>query len=283
MRALCFIPRGIRVLRIQWDDFKNFSNYNRVPIHYFDHSDDYSLFTQCGELVFNCVLSKSPSDTTELDDFEVNYKPFCNVYSPPIVTPTVPKNEFQLNPQGLHARRFIKEDYLGAMTLSNKDNLTYNFTRTTSVNIQHEDCLWYFDNQGYFQRVYIDSFTGDTVTLESELPEGTYNLSHKIVINYQLDPSIELQQLWGIMADLIGDVGRYDWDVLEILNPETLEEIKRYDEIWTGHLNKLVRIMTPDGSPGPLPPLLMRIDHYHADDNFVGNVFRGDYITTLKD
>lgn len=270
-------------MKIDWTDFKNFVDCNRLIINYFDHDSDYHLFAQSGSLVFSCQLYKNPTDTTELDDFEENYKASSNVYAPPTVTPTVPKNEFQLNPQGLHARRFVKENYLGTITLTNKDGLTYNFTRTTSVNIQHEDCLWYWDNQGYFKRVYINTFTSDTVTLESELFEGTYNISHKIIINYQLDVNTAIQELWGVMADVVGDVGRYDWDVCEVIDPETGNEIKRYDEIWTAHLNHLVRILGPDESPAPMPPVQLRIDHYHADDDFVGNIFRGDYITTIKD
>ena len=271
------------MLRIPWPDFKSFVDTNRVTINYFDHESDYCLFTQSGNIVFFCNLSKNPSDTTELDDWEDNYKDYANVYAPPLVTPTVPKNDFQLNPQGLHARRFVKEDYLGTITLSNKSGSTYNFTRTTTVNIQNEDCLWLWDNEGYFKRFYIEEFTSNTVTLDSELAEGTYNISHKITIDYQLNSDYPIQYLWGIMGEFIGELGKYDWDVLEILDPETMEEIKRYDEVWSSHLNKITRIMTPDGSPGQLLPFLLRIDHYYATDDWSGNVFKGDYITTLKD
>jgi hypothetical protein len=272
------------MLKIPWDDLKSFVEINRVSISYFEHEIDYCLFSQCGNLVFFCNISKTPSDTTELDDFETNYKASANSYSPPVFTPTVPRNEFQLNPQGLHARRFLNSDYLGTITLSNKNGATYDYVKSLTPDLVHEDCIWFFNSEGYFERHYIESATATTLELEDDtLPNGTYNLSRKLVVNYQLDPNTELQELWGIMGEMLGELGKYDWDVCEVLNPETMEEIKRYDEVWTSHLNKLVKIMTPDGSPGPLPPLLLRVDHYHATDDFTGNVFKLDYITTIKD
>jgi hypothetical protein len=272
------------MLNISWNDFKCFVDCNRVPINYFDHEDDYHLFCQSGSLAFSCNLSKNPSDTTELDDFETNYKANSNRYSPPLVTPTVPRNEYQLNPQGLHARRFVNSDYLGTITISNKNGATYDYTKSLAPDLVHEDCIWFFNSEGYFERHYIESATATTLELEDDaLPNGTYNLSRKLVVNYQLDTTIELQELWGIMGEMLGELGKYDWDVCEVLNPETMEEIKRYDEVWTSQLNKLTRIMTPDGSPGPLPPLLLRVDHYHATDDFNGNILKLDYITTIKD
>lgn len=271
------------MLKVDWSDFKQFIDSQRLTPFYFEHKDDYCIHATNGQMYFICCISKSPSDTTDLDDFLNNYKDYCNIYSPPVTTPTVPKNEFQLEPEGLHARRFNKIDFMGEITLSNKNGLNYSFTKTLSSDLIHEDCIWFFDADGIFTRSYIESVDNGngTIELETEIPEGTYKISRKIVMNYTLS-SENVHYLWGVFFSS-SDVGKYDWAVMEIIDPDTGEEVVRYDECWASHINDMVKVMTPDGSPGIVNNFILRTDYYYADDDFTGPVLKADYIITRKD
>ena len=270
------------MIKIEWSDFKQFIDANNINPTSFEHTNDYCLYDSNGNLTFNCILNKNPSDTTDLSDFENNYLPICNLLSPQFVTPTSPRNDFQLEPEGLHCRRYNPADYLGTITLSNKNGLNYSYTKTLQADLVHEDCIWFFDNDGYFIRSYIEESTSNTLELEQEIPEGTYNLSRKFTLDYQLSNDVNFHYLWGLFFDATGS-GKYDWAVTEILDPNTLEEIVRYDECWITHINKIISVRTPDGAPGQLLPFLLRIDYYYADDNFTGNIVKADYILTRKD
>jgi hypothetical protein len=269
-------------MKLSWSNLKNIIDTQRLSPMYFESEAQYKVFVVYGTVEYYCLLDKSPSDTTDLDDFLNNYKDYSNTYFPPVITPTVIRNEFQLEPEGLHCRRIDLADYSGTITLSNKDGLTYTYTQTLSDIPIHENCLWYFDTDGYFKRVYVDSATVSTITLEDEIPEGTYNISKKVTLDYKVTNDQDIHYLWGILFSTSSQ-GKYDFAVMEILDPDTYEELLRYDECWVSHINQLVKFTSPDGSPAEVYNYILRVDYYYCDDNFSGNILKADYIITRKD
>lgn len=60
--------------QVKWPIFKSFVNSKDLSIQYLDYGSEYSLQAFDGYFTLECVLDKNPSDTTDLLDFENNYK-----------------------------------------------------------------------------------------------------------------------------------------------------------------------------------------------------------------
>lgn len=267
---------------LEWSDFKKFVDDKKITFQWFEKNNTYLCYASDGLLTFECNIDKDPSDTTDLSDFETNYKDLQNISSPQVVTPTSIKNEYILNPEGMHATRYTPVEYQGTITLSNKSGATYDYIKTLLTGLSIDDAIWYFDSDGVFKRTYISSYTLTTVTLEDEIPNGVYNHSRVIKLEYQLDSNIPIHYLWACCFSSVTP-GRYDWAGLEVYDPQTDEFLWRYDECWATHLNRLTRIGSPDGAAGELPAVKLVIEYYHADDSFTGNILLGDYVMTYKD
>lgn len=66
------------MFKVSWPEFKNFINTKETPFQYFETTGYYRLIAFDGFFSVQCELDKTPSDTTQLDDFETNYKPEAN-------------------------------------------------------------------------------------------------------------------------------------------------------------------------------------------------------------
>lgn len=87
-------------IKLSWTDFKGFVDSRTVKYHEFTKDGFYHLYAVDGPVMVCCVLDKSPSSTTELDDYEDNYQAYANgTYSDsngrPIMLPAV-------SPEGWH-------------------------------------------------------------------------------------------------------------------------------------------------------------------------------------
>jgi hypothetical protein len=77
------------MVKLDWAAFKSFFiTYSANP-QYIEGSEKYYIFAFYGHLEVSCELIKSPSDTTDLTDWETNYKPISNK-----VVPTVTLSPF---------------------------------------------------------------------------------------------------------------------------------------------------------------------------------------------
>lgn len=61
-------------MKSQWSEFKAFVNARFLSIQYLEDSKFYYLKALDSAFIMQCDLDKNPSDTTELTDFETNYK-----------------------------------------------------------------------------------------------------------------------------------------------------------------------------------------------------------------
>lgn len=64
--------------KLSWSAFKSFASSSGASCYYIEFSDHYEIFGQSGMLMCHCELSKDPSDTTDLYEFEADYKPLWN-------------------------------------------------------------------------------------------------------------------------------------------------------------------------------------------------------------
>lgn len=75
---------------LQWSDFKSIVNSKALSIQWIELSTMYRLAIYDGMLGYECRLEKNPSDSTDLNDFENNYKAKGNK---PLVTKNSPFGE----------------------------------------------------------------------------------------------------------------------------------------------------------------------------------------------
>ena len=66
-------------MKVSWSTLKNFLDTRKVPAQYIDYTDYYHVFGIDNQMRLECMLDKAPSDTTDLTDFETNYKPAANI------------------------------------------------------------------------------------------------------------------------------------------------------------------------------------------------------------
>lgn len=64
--------------KLEWSDYKSFVTTRGLSIQWLDDSQFYYLYAIDGALQIECLLDKNPSDSTDLDDFEDNYKTAAN-------------------------------------------------------------------------------------------------------------------------------------------------------------------------------------------------------------
>lgn len=63
---------------VSWAVLKEFASSKGLPIQYIEQPTTYRIYVVDGSFGVFCLLDKSPSDTTDLDDFETNYQPTAN-------------------------------------------------------------------------------------------------------------------------------------------------------------------------------------------------------------
>lgn len=72
-------------MKLNWTHFKSIVDSKSMSIQYIELENYYHLRAFDGVFSIDCELNKNPSDTTDLDDFEDNYKANAN-------KPLVPKD-----------------------------------------------------------------------------------------------------------------------------------------------------------------------------------------------
>ena len=61
-------------MKLNWTQFKTISNAKSMSIQYIETDNFYHLKSFDGIFTIDCELNKNPSDTTDLLDFENNFK-----------------------------------------------------------------------------------------------------------------------------------------------------------------------------------------------------------------
>ena len=67
---------------VKWSEIKQFTNTYSISMQYFDRDKYYDIYSYNGTLLLKCILFKNFEDTTDLTDFETNYKPIGNKSMP---------------------------------------------------------------------------------------------------------------------------------------------------------------------------------------------------------
>ena len=65
-------------MKVDWDLFKTFVDTKEITVQFLETPSKYMLWAYDGPFHLSCELSRNPSDSTELDDFELAYKPAGN-------------------------------------------------------------------------------------------------------------------------------------------------------------------------------------------------------------
>lgn len=66
------------MIKIDWATLRDLSIQKNVPLQWVDQDTAYHISISEGPIVFYCSLNKDPSDTTDLDEFEDDYKALGN-------------------------------------------------------------------------------------------------------------------------------------------------------------------------------------------------------------
>lgn len=61
-------------MKVSWTQFKSFVDSKNLSIQFIELENEYILTTFDKFFEIECILDKNPSDTSELNDFETNYK-----------------------------------------------------------------------------------------------------------------------------------------------------------------------------------------------------------------
>jgi len=284
---------------LNWTDFKKFITDREDVIIMIETESNYMLFAYSFRNI-DCRIDKNPSDTTDLDDFETNYKSICNIKPPPKnVIPSAPSNDYDLHIFNVGHKHIDSSDQVFDITLSDKSGSQYNFSCTQTP--AYYDCI--IQNHSEI-RDGIESVDGNVLTTFSGLlANGLSSLIKPIDIDvhvYLQDRNDPYYYLWGLCASA-NDYGEDDLVRLQVVDKDgigvalgwyTQEEfeamgslyvIKEYDECWVDQLNRLTKVLTPDGSPGQLPSgVYLRIKYYPKDITKTDIKFWVDYIITVK-
>lgn len=199
-----------------------------------------------------------------------------------IVTPTVPLNDYQLTKFGSTGKKINTDNHVTEITLSNKNGYDYTFTLAHTISINHEDSVFFYDANGDFKRIEVESVNGTTITLEEQIDIGTYGLSVHAHIDYLL-PYLGFNwwYLFGAKFNAKNN-GEDDWCICEIVTPEG-EDVKVYDDVWVEQMNQVIHYTSPDGGAGQLPPTyILRIDYFPTERGKIIKV-KVDYDLEVKD
>lgn len=67
------------MIRVNWSQIKSFVTARNVPLQYIEADDSYLLYAYDGQMQLTAYLIKNPADTTDLNDFENNFKADSNL------------------------------------------------------------------------------------------------------------------------------------------------------------------------------------------------------------
>lgn len=83
-----------------WDVFKQYVIANKLAVQFIEYPEKYELSAFNSGMTVTCYLSKTPSDPTDLNEFESTYKPLGNVQETTLVT-----TQYELNDKDLKLAR----------------------------------------------------------------------------------------------------------------------------------------------------------------------------------
>lgn len=220
------------------------------------------------------------------------------------VTPTAPKNEYNLRPYGLAHKHIDSSEQIFDITLSNKNEFDIEYSNC-SATPEFYDCIFQDHSE---IRDGVSSVSGSMITsFMGRLQEGEAKLSKAVNIDYKIEveEDIDYVYLWGVFVDAEGygeddmarlqivdrdgvgvDLGLYDQDTFDYLCSIQggVFILKEYDECWIRHISKLTEIDTPDGSPGEIPVgMVLRLKYYPKDITKTNIRVWKDYKITIKD
>lgn len=116
------------MIELIWSNFKSIVNSKGLYIQYYEYNDTYWLYLADGPLVFTCNLYKSAEDTTDLTDFETNYK---TTKTNKDVIPPITSNSFTaktLISNGVVKKLFARNTGMQFAVSAGTNTLTYTAT-----------------------------------------------------------------------------------------------------------------------------------------------------------
>jgi hypothetical protein len=288
-------------MKIEWSQFKSFVSNRKLDMLMLEDENHYHLFASEDGFAAECDVDKNPSDTTELDDFENNYKSACNPKKINIVTPSTPLNLHELKPYGICHKHINASECIFDITLSNKVGTDYTYSCTAIPSFY--DCITNADGE-VKDGVYSANPNNSTLdAFEGVLPDGDYMLIKPVNIDFKLPfiDGVDYFNLWGAyisskdygeddlgrmqIVDLDGlgvGAGWYSAEEFEAMGSEFI--LKEYDECWIQHADKRTLIETPDHAPGEVPcGFYLRIKYYPKDVTKTDIKIWIDYVLTIKD
>lgn len=218
--------------------------------------------------------------------------------SPTTVTPTAPKNEYDLKPYGAVHKHINASSMISEITLSNKSGNSYDYS--CAVTPAFYDCIC--DATAETIDGVLSEESGSIETFYGRHANGVLKLCKPVDIDFQVgDNEHDIWQLWGAHVDF-ADYGDDDLVRLQIVDDSgvgialglyTLEEfeaagsevvIKEYDECFVRQLAKINMLKTPDGAPGTIyAGLKLRAKYYPKDIAKTDIKCWIDYILTVKE
>ena len=137
---------------ITWSMMKSFVSQRGISLNYAEFDNEYYIVGVDDSLQFSCTLLKDATDTTDLDDFEANYKPTANKRLSTYEISGV------ANPKGMRAR-LVGSHFIN-LTAGQVTNVDWQIPQLT---FGGENKTSYFDGVEYYSA---NSKIGDTVTFQ---------------------------------------------------------------------------------------------------------------------
>lgn len=197
-------------MKIDWAQFKNFVNARKTDILMLEDDNYYFLFTSERGVNAECNIDKSPSDTTDLDDFESNYKSKCNPLKETVVRAASPVNEHCMEPWGCEKGYFESKgasegDYICPITLSNKsgDGLTFSYNSDCPLTPSVGNYVFQRESSRRSWIVVVDS-VNHTITFESpNLDDGSGFYSRGFYVDTKVRDWAPVMYLWATTVSVI--------------------------------------------------------------------------------
>ncbi len=118
-------------MKVQWSDLKSFVNARTLSIQWVEFTDKYYLLAIDGGFQLECELLKSPSDTTDLNDFVNNFKALGNKRLDPRDSDGSTLNRTKITTTGWHYQAHgleFETSKLSSLYSKKADNTEYNFS-----------------------------------------------------------------------------------------------------------------------------------------------------------
>lgn len=185
------------------------------------------------------------------------------------VTPTAPKNEYELLRLGRAKSNFLSSGYCEEIIITNKIDNTFTYSSLLiepEVGSQiacNEDTVWTYITE-------VDT-VNKKITVEdaSNMFPGVVLLSNPVNIDYILSTSYgDTLNLWGCYFTA-KNYGEDDHVILQVIDTYGITGlpagtvVKQYDECWVNQIDQIIDLGTPDGAPGIISATFtLRVAYY---------------------